>query len=149
MISNLKTKNFQTPRFHIKKVNTTITKKSNALGFTLLEVMLALAVFSIAGIALLTTASNNARNMGHLENIMFANWVTSNQLVTASLSETWPPKNNLKGEVELAGRAWFWQQKVLKTTDNDMRAIVMEVRLHENDELAVSSLTTYVSKVGN
>tara|TARA_R110001583_G_scaffold3812_7_gene23300 strand:+ start:8382 stop:8798 length:417 start_codon:yes stop_codon:yes gene_type:complete len=121
--------------------------KSKPLGFTLIEVMLALAVFSIAGVALLSAASNNARNIGHLENKMFANWVASNQLVTASLEEKWPPKNNAKGEVELAGRAWFWQQKVIKTTDNDMRAIVMEVRLHENDKLAVSSLTTYVSKV--
>lgn len=123
--------------------------KTKISGFTLIEVMLALAVFSIAGIALLSTASNNARNMGHLESTMFANWVTSNQLVTASLSKEWPPKNNLKGEVELAGRAWFWKQTVIKTTDDDMRAIVMEVRLHENDELAVSSLTTYVSKVEN
>lgn len=109
--------------------------------------MLALAVFSIAGVALLSAASNNARNIGHLENKMFANWVAANQLVAASLEENWPPKNNAKGEVELAGRAWFWRQKVIKTTDNDMRAIVMEVRLHDNDKLAVSSLTTYVSKV--
>jgi general secretion pathway protein I len=123
--------------------------KTKNSGFTLIEVMLALAVFSIAGIALLSTASNNARNMGHLENTMFANWVTSNQLVAASLSKTWPPKNNLKGDVELAGRTWFWKQTVTKTTDDDMRAIVMEVRLHEDDELAVSSLTTYVSKVEN
>lgn len=121
-------------------------KKSTSKGFTLIEVMLALAVFSIAGIALLSTASNNARNIGYLESKMFANWVASNQLVAASLDEKWPPKNKLKGEVELAGRAWFWQQKVSETTDKDMRAIVMEVRLREDDELAISSLTTYVSK---
>jgi general secretion pathway protein I len=117
------------------------------LGFTLIEVMLAMAVFSIAGIALLSTATNNARNIGYLEDKMFANWVAANQLVATHLVEKWPPKNNLKGEVELAGRAWFWQQKVIKTTDKDMRAIVMEIRLKEADELAISSLTTYVSKV--
>lgn len=121
--------------------------KSKSLGFTLIEVMLALGVFSIAGVALLSAASNNARNIGHLEDKMFANWVASNQLVAASLETTWPPKNNAIGEVEMAGRAWFWTQKVIKTTDNDMRAIVMEVRLRKDDELAVSSLTTYVSKV--
>lgn len=121
--------------------------KSNSFGFTLIEVMLAMAVFSIAGIALLGASSNNARNMGHLESKMFANWVASNQLVAASLVDTWPPKNNAKGEVELAGRAWFWQQKVLKTTNDDMRAIVMEVRLKQDDELAITSLTTYVSKM--
>lgn len=117
------------------------------LGFTLIEVMLAMAVFSIAGIALLSAATNNARNIGYLEDKMFANWVAANQLVATHLVEKWPPKNNLKGEVELAGRAWFWQQKVIKTTDKDMRAIVMEIRLKEADELAISSLTTYVSKV--
>ncbi len=116
-------------------------------GFTLIEVMLALAVFSIAGIALLSTSSNNARNIGHLENKMLANWVASNQLVSASLVKKWPPKNNLKGEVELASRTWFWQQKVIQTTDKNMRAIMMEVRLNEEDDLAITSLTTYVSKV--
>jgi general secretion pathway protein I len=120
-------------------------KKS--LGFTLIEVMLAMAVFSIAGIALLTTATNNSRNIAYLEDKMFANWVASNQLVSVHLGESWPPKNNLKGEVELAGRAWFWQQKVIKTTDKNMRAIVMEIRLAKDDELPISSLTTYVSKV--
>ncbi len=120
---------------------------NNTKGFTLIEVMLAMAVFSIAGLALLGTASNNARNIGHLEKKMFANWVASNQLVSTTLEVKWPPKNNLKGEVELAGRAWFWQQKVIKTTDKDMRAIVMEIRLKEDDELAISSLTTFVSKV--
>lgn len=120
-------------------------KKS--LGFTLIEVMLAMAVFSIAGIALLTTATNNSRNIAYLEDKMFANWVASNQLVSVHLGKSWPPKNNLKGEVELAGRAWFWQQKVIKTTNKDMRAIVMEIRLTEDDELPISSLTTYVSKV--
>lgn len=129
------------------KIKTVQIKKSKVVGFTLIEVMLALAVFSIAGVALLSTASNNARNIGYLESKMFANWVASNQLVSASLEKKWPPKNNLKGEVELAGRAWFWKQKVKKTTDNDMLAIVMEVRLHQDDELAVSSLTTYISKV--
>ena len=62
------------------------------LGFTLIEVMLAMAVFAIAGVALLSAASNNARNIGHLESIMFANWVASNQLVEISLATQWPQK---------------------------------------------------------
>lgn len=118
-----------------------------SLGFTLIEVMLALAVFSIAGIALLSTASNNARNMGYLETKMFANWVASNQAVAANLEIKWPPKNNEKGEEELAGRNWFWLKKVVETTDKNMRAIIIEVRENKDDELATASLTTYVSKV--
>ena len=115
-------------------------------GFTLIEVMLAMAVFSIAGIAILGTAETNARNLGYLESKILANWVASNQLVEITLDDTWPPKNNKKGKVELAGLEWFWQQKVVKTTDKDMRAIVLEVRLDEKDPSALTSLMTYISK---
>jgi len=115
-------------------------------GFTLIEVMLAMAVFSIAGIAILGTADTNARNLGYLESKIIASWVASNQLVEITLDDTWPPKNNKKGKVELAGLEWFWQQKVIKTTDKDMRAIVLEVRLDEKDPSALTSLMTYVSK---
>ncbi|WP_085300681.1 type II secretion system minor pseudopilin GspI [Cognaticolwellia mytili] len=125
-------------------VNYTRTKLKN--GFTLIEVMLAMAVFSIAGIAILGTADTNARNLGHLESKIIASWVASNQLVEVTLDTVWPPKNNKKGKVELAGQEWFWQQKVLKTTDKNLRAVVMEVRLTETEESILSSLTTYVAK---
>ena len=115
-------------------------------GFTLIEVMLAMAVFSVAGIAILGTADTNTRNLGHLESKILASWVASNQLVETTLDTSWPPKNKKKGKVELAGQEWFWQQKVIKTTDKDMRAIVMEVRLEEKDPSALFSLMTYVSK---
>lgn len=115
-------------------------------GFTLIEVMLAMAVFSIAGIAILGTADTNARNLGYLESKILASWVASNQLVEITLDDTWPPKNNKKGKVELAGLEWFWQQRVVKTTDKDMRAIVLEVRLDEKDPSALTSLMTYISK---
>ncbi len=120
--------------------------KVKAKGFTLLEVMLAMAVFSIAGIALLGTAQNNISSLSHIEEQMLANWVASNQLVESHLEAKWPPKNNKKGKVELAGREWFWQQKVLKTTDESMRSVEIQVRLDESAKLPVSSLTTFVSK---
>ncbi len=121
--------------------------KIQTKGFTLLEVLLAMAVFAIAGVSLLGAAGNNFTNISRLETKMIANWVASNQLVTSSIDQAWPPKNNKKGQVEMAGREWHWQQKVVKTTDKDMRAIVMEVRLAEDDEHAIASLMTYVSKV--
>lgn len=119
---------------------------SRAKGFTLLEVMLAMAVFAIAGVALLGVADNNYRHIGHLEEQMFANWVASNQLVEASLDKTWPPKNKRKGKVEMVGRTWHWQQIVVKTANKEMRAVTMEVRLDEDDELVVSSITTYLAQ---
>lgn len=116
------------------------------LGFTLIEVLLAMSIFSIAGIALLSTADTHLNNLSILEKKTYADWIASDQLVEANLESTWPPKNNQKGQVELASHTWFWTQKVIKTTDNDMRAIVVEVRFNEDDEFALTSLTTYLSK---
>jgi len=108
--------------------------------------MLAMAVFAVAGVALLGVADNNYRHISHLEEQMFANWVASNQLVEASLDKSWPPRNNRKGKVEMAGRTWYWQQKVVKTANKEMRAVTMEVRLDEDEELMTTSLTTYLAQ---
>lgn len=120
--------------------------KRGLQGFTLIEVLLALSVFSLAGLALLDTADTHFNSLNNLENKMIADWVASNQLVEASLDDTWPPKNNKTGKVDMAGREWFWTQKVIKTQDNNMRSIVIEVRQNEKSELALTSLMTYVSK---
>jgi len=115
-------------------------------GFTLIEVMLAMAIFAIAGTAILGTADTNLRALSKLEKTTMANWVVSNQLVEATLSQQWPPRNNKQGKVELAGIDWFWQQKVIKTTDKSMRALVMEVRLNQKDESPLAFMMTYVVK---
>lgn len=117
-------------------------------GFTLIEVMVAMAVFAIAGVALIASTSTHFTNLSVLETKMLANWVASNQLVEASLEQSWPLKNNKKGKVELAGREWFWQQKIAKTNDKNMSQVSIEIRLKETDKLSLSSLSTYVIKEG-
>jgi general secretion pathway protein I len=126
--------------------NKRLFKARRQSGFTLIEVMLAMAVFAVAGVALLGVADNNYRHISLLEEKMLANWVASNQLVELSLATAWPPKNNRKGNVDMAGRTWYWQQKVIKTDNNLLRQVIMEVRLNEDDELVSASMVTYLSQ---
>lgn len=129
----------------MKKLKNNLTHLS---GFTLIEVMLAMAVFAIAGVALLGSAMSNFTHMASLEQKTIAQWVASNQLVAANLEEKWPPKNDRKGKVEQAGKQWFWLQKVVKTTDKNMRQITVEVRLNEKDEQPIAELVTFVARQG-
>ena len=127
-------------------MNSSLMVKKFSLGFTLIEVMLAMAIFSIAGIALLSASDNNIKNLSHLEYKVLANWLASNQLVEVTLDTTWPPKNNQKGTVEMAGQEWFWLQKVIKTENKDMRSIVIEIRNDEDEKLPITTMVTFVSK---
>ncbi|WP_448549578.1 type II secretion system minor pseudopilin GspI [Thalassotalea fusca] len=125
------------------------TKTRQLAGFTLIEVLLALSVFALAGLALLSTADTHFTHLSNIEQRMYADWVASDQLVEAKLDKQWPPKNNQKGKTTLAGHEWHWRQQVIKTTDNDMRQVVIEVRLNEKDDNELSSMMTYVSRSGD
>ncbi len=113
-------------------------------GFTLLEVMLALAVFAFAATALLKVAGSSLMGTASLERLSVAQWVAANQLVEANLEQNWPPKKK-SGTSEMAGREWHWQRLIQETEDKNMRAITVEVREQEDDKYSVTSLITYVS----
>ena len=77
---------------------------------TLLEVLVALFIFALTGTAIMKAASDHLTGVGQIEDITFATWVADNRLTQLHLDTKWPIKNNQKGELEMAGRKWYWQQ---------------------------------------
>ncbi|WP_394222269.1 type II secretion system minor pseudopilin GspI [Alteromonas gracilis] len=124
------------------------TQKSQR-GFTLIEVMVAMSIFALAGIAILKSASEHLSSVGKIEAITFANWVASNRLNQLQLDPTWPPKNNAKGSMEMADRTWYWKQTVTKTNDNDLRSVTIFVGEDETHNNSVTSVVTFVAKPTN
>ena len=115
-------------------------------GFTLIELLLALAVFAYAASSVMQLVGQSARNLSQLEEMTFASYVANNRLAELQVSPVWPPKNKDKGEVELAGKAWFWQQKVEETADKHLREITVQVASDKSMENTVFSLTSFVSQ---
>ena len=115
-------------------------------GMTLLEVMVALLIFAMTGTAILKAAGDHLNNVGQIESITFANYVASNRLNQLQLDTTWPPKNNLKGSVEMADRTWYWQQTVTKTNDDDLRSVNVSVSLNDDYSSNIATVTTFVAK---
>lgn len=120
--------------------------KDKQKGLTLLEVMVALLIFALTGTAILKAAGDHLSSVGQIESVTFANWVASNRLNQLQLETTWPPKNNLKGSMEMADRTWFWQQTVTKTNDADLRAVTISVGEDKNYVGTVTSVTTFIAK---
>jgi general secretion pathway protein I len=115
-------------------------------GMTLLEVMVALLIFSLTATAIMKAASEHLTGVGQIEEITFATWVVNNRLTQLNIDTTWPVKNNLKGKQEMAGRVWYWQQKVNKTSDAEMVQVEVSVGLDEQYQDTVTSASTFIAK---
>ncbi len=102
------------------------------LGFTLLEVLVALAVLAIAMGAIIHAATQSINTVATLRDQTFASWVALNQ-VNALLLERkpWPEEGSRTGNVELANRAWRWEARFFKTEDPDLRRLELTVRAGE------------------
>ena len=120
--------------------------KQDQTGFTLVELLLALAIFAYAATSIMKLVGQSAKNLNQLEEMTFASWVVNNRLAELQVSPVWPPKNKDKGEVEMAGQIWYWLQEVEKTEDARLRAVTVKVATDKDMERPVYSLLTYVSE---
>ena len=127
------------------RLNTLHSKKYRS-GMTLLEVMVALFIFALTGTAIMKAASDHLTGVGQIEDITFATWVANNRLTQLHIDKTWPIKNNVKGDQKMAGRKWYWQQRVNKTNDEDMVQVEVSVGLDEEYQGTVTSASTFIAK---
>lgn len=117
---------------------------NKAKGMTLLEVIVALAVFSIAAVSVTKSLSEQMANMPILEERTLAQWVASNRMVEARLPQDFPDIGKKEGELEMAGREWHWRQEVIKTTDDNFRMIRISVSDTNRFERIIAQVNSYV-----
>ncbi|GGN83200.1 type II secretion system protein GspI [Shewanella aestuarii] len=124
------------------------TLMNKSKGMTLLEVIVALAVFSIAAVSVTKSLSEQMANMPILEERTLGQWVASNQMVEARLPEVFPEIGSKDGQVELAGEDWYWRREVIKTTDDNFRMIRISVSKDERFKRIVAQVSSYVHNRG-
>lgn len=98
-----------------------------ARGFTLLEVMVAMAVASLALLALFGAAAATVRTTDVLRDRTYANLVATNALAELRARDAFPDAGALTGEALQAGRIWRWRGVVSTTVDADVRRIDLMV----------------------
>ena len=114
-------------------------------GLTLLEVMVAMFIFAMSGAALMKAATDHIQGLNEIENITYASWVANNELNNLLVEQQWPPENNRKGSVELAGTTWYYRHEVSQTQDTELRQIEVFVAEDEQMENIVTSMTTFIA----
>ena len=122
------------------------TDKSNK-GFTLLELLVAMAILTIVAVTALNNNSAMIANTTYLKKKTLAHWVTMNKAAELRLVGRWVNQKGLQGVAVMAGQRWHWQATGKKTSDPDIQLINIEVR--ENDDRSeppLTSLTMYLGR---
>lgn len=127
--------------------------KKRIKGFTLLEVLVALAVAAIGLAGVIKVAGGNAYNAQHLQNKTIAQWVALNQVAELRMTKQFPAVGNAKGDAEMAGRTWYWHQKTIAAPfpnpiiQKTLRQIEINVYTDENHKTgSLTTVTTFIAQ---
>ena len=111
-------------------------------GMTLLEVLIALAIFATAAMSVIRAVTQHINTLTYLEEKTFASMVVDNQLAMVHLSRAFTTTK--KGEEELAGQKWYWSATPVKTGLDLIRAVDVSVALDPERKNTLMTVRTYV-----
>ncbi len=109
-------------------------------GFSLLELMVALAIFGMAVVGLLNLSGESTRTAVVLEERTLAALVAENQAIEAMLAPDNAAVAPAQGQDTLGGRRWDWQRQAVPASAGMVR---IEVRVRAAGQAQqIASLST-------
>ncbi|CAN5221635.1 N/A [soil metagenome] len=108
-------------------------------GFTLIEMMVALAVFALAALALLRLEGATIRGAGILDATLTGQIVARNVAIEAVTDAKPPTLGTASGTEQNGGKAWAWTRTVAATGDS--RILRIDVRVTDGDGRPAGRLT--------
>ncbi|MNU83109.1 type II secretion system minor pseudopilin GspI [Pseudomonas sp. MAG733B] len=102
-------------------------------GFTLLEIMVALAIFATLATAVLSASQYVLKQSVAVEERLFAAWVADNQLNELRLQSA-PADGQSQYAVHMAGRDWLLRERISATPEPRLQKVEMEVSLANRDQ---------------
>jgi general secretion pathway protein I len=104
-----------------------VTERSDA-GFTLIEMLVALAIFSLAALALLRLEGATVANAARLQDQAVAQIVARNIAVEALTDPVSPAFGREAGQAMNAGRSWVWIRETRRSPEPRIQQIEIMVQ---------------------
>lgn len=96
-------------------------------GFTLVEVLAALAVVAFALAALWKGLGQGIAVTQGLPERLVARWVAENRLVLRQARDEWPEARTYEGTTRMGGREWAWEEQIKTTEEEALRRVTIQV----------------------
>ncbi len=118
----------------------TRTPRQTDAGFSLLEVLVALAVLAVGAVSLLTATQTHVARISEIEARTVARWVADNRLAALRVGIQQPET------VAMMGREWSVDVTRSATADADLDRVDVAVAL-SSDRRALFQITGFVDKI--
>ncbi|WCE29805.1 type II secretion system minor pseudopilin GspI [Vibrio sp. SCSIO 43137] len=113
-------------------------------GMTLLEVLVALAIFATAAISVIRSTTQHTNTIAFLEEKTFASMVVDNQMAQVMLKGA--PASSYSGSEQMAGRTWYWKVAPVKTAVGAIGAFDVTVYSDKEQKDSLLTVRSYVAK---
>lgn len=106
-----------------------------ALGFTLVEMLIALTVFAVIAVVVQGNMGGVGRSLGQLEERVFANWIAQNHIAEFSLKaeRTGSVDRSVRARLQYGGKQWELNSQLEDTKIQYLKKIIVEVCLSGHD----------------
>jgi general secretion pathway protein I len=113
-------------------------------GFTLIEMLVALAILAIALAAVQRSVSGSLDNAFELKQRLLASWVADNRLAELRATRLLPPIGETQGEEIQAGITFYWKSQVNTTPNSYVERVEITVTNAADRKHALATLVGYL-----
>jgi general secretion pathway protein I len=117
---------------------------SSRSGFTLVEVLVALAIVAIALMSALRAAGEGTNNVGELRSRLLAGWVAENLLAEHRARLDWLPLGIQRGTSREGGLDFAWRQEVIATPNAAFRRVDVQVFATADESHFLAHLSGFI-----
>ena len=121
--------------------------RSACKGFTLIEVMVALAIVALSLTAVTASLSQMIDAGQTMRDRTYASWIAQNRITELRLAFETPDVGATNGEVEYANAEWAWRAVVSETGVDDLYRIDVSVSF-AGDEDVIRTVTGFTGPPG-
>jgi general secretion pathway protein I len=123
-------------------------RKNN--GFTLIEVMVAVAIFAIVATTLLKSSTRSVSQSRHIQDRTLALWIAEDTLQQVRMRERddehFPSTGTDRSSVTMANREWQVELIVSSTENELVRRVEVQVFDEQDLDSPLSNLTGFVGR---
>jgi general secretion pathway protein I len=120
--------------------------RSRSAGFTLIEVLVALAVIALGLTAVIKALGEYTYAANYMRQKTLASWIATNKLTEIAIAPTWPALGDYDEDVEFARQQWRCAIEVSETAVMNLRRVDVSVSLLGKPDVVVHKVSALIEQ---